>query len=54
MPIEVINRKKGKVTLECSFCQGEGIDPFGVLSELSFCPVCGGKNEKYYILFCFF
>jgi len=44
MSIEVISKKKGKVTLECSFCQGEGIDPFGVLSEFSFCPVCGGKK----------
>lgn len=28
----------------CAFCQGTGKDPFGVMSELSSCQVCGGKG----------
>jgi len=44
MSIEVISKQQGKVKLKCRFCQGEGIDPFGVLSPVSLCPVCGGKK----------
>jgi len=44
MAIEVISKEAGVVTLRCAFCQGEGIDLFGVLSEFSLCPVCGGKK----------
>lgn len=44
MVIEVISREEGEAKLKCAFCQGEGVDPFGVLSELSLCPVCGGRK----------
>ena len=44
MAIEVISKEEGVVMLKCAFCEGEGIDPFGVLSELSLCPVCGGRK----------
>lgn len=33
------------VTVKCAFCNGTGIDPFGLLSELSTCQVCGGRGE---------
>lgn len=33
----------GKV-ITCAFCRGAGKDPFGVMSELSTCQVCGGKG----------
>jgi DnaJ-class molecular chaperone len=29
----------------CSFCGGQGTDPFGVLSWISTCVVCGGKGK---------
>jgi len=44
MTIEVISKEEGVVKSRCAFCEGEGIDPFGVLSELSLCPVCGGRK----------
>lgn len=31
--------------INCAFCSGKGIDPFGILSELSLCQVCGGAKE---------
>ena len=36
--------KKEMVEVECAFCQGTGRDPFGILSPLSNCSVCGGKG----------
>lgn len=30
--------------VKCAFCDGTGKDPFGVMSHLSTCPVCGGKG----------
>lgn len=32
------------VTVKCAFCNGTGKDPFGCLSVLSNCQVCGGKG----------
>ena len=29
----------------CSFCSGTGKDPFGIMSSLSSCSVCGGKGR---------
>ncbi len=34
----------GKV-ITCAFCGGSGKDPFGVMSALSTCQVCGGKGS---------
>lgn len=28
----------------CSFCAGKGKDPFGIMSSLSACSVCGGRG----------
>lgn len=36
--------KKEMAEVECAFCQGTGRDPFGVMSHLSSCSVCGGKG----------
>ena len=36
---------EGWVELTCAFCRGAGRDPFGLLSVLSTCNVCGGKGE---------
>ena len=36
--------RKEMVEVECAFCQGTGRDPFGVMSPLSNCSVCGGKG----------
>lgn len=35
---------KEMVEVQCAFCQGMGRDPFGVMSPLSNCSVCGGKG----------
>jgi|AntAceMinimDraft_8_1070364.scaffolds.fasta_scaffold06488_1 DnaJ-class molecular chaperone len=29
----------------CGFCEGKGKDPFGIMSDLSTCCVCGGKGN---------
>jgi DnaJ-class molecular chaperone len=29
----------------CAFCGGRGIDPFGIMSSLSRCCVCGGSGK---------
>ena len=34
----------GLVSIECAFCRGTGKDPFGVMSILSACQVCGGRG----------
>ncbi len=31
--------------VSCSFCRGTGTDPFGVMSWISSCCVCGGKGK---------
>lgn len=33
--------------VECSFCKGKGVDPFGLLSEHSLCVVCGGRKKVW-------
>ena len=42
IPKPEVEVKLAKV--ECAFCQGTGRDPFGILSHLSNCSVCGGKG----------
>lgn len=32
-------------TITCAFCEGSGRDPFGLLSGLSRCQVCGGSGS---------
>ncbi len=34
------------VDLACAYCGGSGRDPFGVMSPLSTCQVCGGKGQN--------
>ena len=34
-----------KIMVKCAFCHGAGVDPFGIMSGLSNCYVCGGKGE---------
>jgi len=45
MNIEIIKGEGGKVSATCAFCQGKGSDPFGLLSRISVCQVCGGRKE---------
>jgi len=33
------------IEVKCAFCRGKGKDPFGIMSELSTCCVCGGKGS---------
>jgi len=37
--------EKKNVEVKCAFCKGKGRDPFGVLSTLSDCQVCGGSGK---------
>jgi len=34
-----------KVTANCAFCQGKGVDPFELLYRQSVCQVCGGGGQ---------
>jgi len=40
-----IKKAKGKMTLQCAFCQGKGIDPFELLYKQSVCQVCSGGGR---------
>ena len=42
---KIVSEDEGAVTLECAFCQGEGVDPFELLAPLSTCQVCGGQGR---------
>ena len=35
-----------QVEVNCAFCSGQGQDPFGVMSPLSVCQVCGGTGRR--------
>ena len=40
------DRSAGEMAeLACSFCRGHGKDPFGIMSWLSTCCVCGGRGR---------
>jgi len=41
---ELKKMDKNKIEVKCAFCNGKGKDPFGVLSNLSKCQVCGGNG----------
>lgn len=45
MAIRILKRSHGTAEIACSFCHGEGIDPFGVMSRLSTCAICGGGKR---------
>jgi DnaJ-class molecular chaperone len=36
-----------RILVRCAFCRGQGRDPFGVMSRLSTCYVCGGETELW-------
>jgi DnaJ-class molecular chaperone len=36
--------KSNRVDVPCAFCGGSGLDPFGIMSWLSKCCVCGGEG----------
>jgi len=33
------------MAIDCRFCKGKGIDPFGIMSKLATCTICGGKKK---------
>lgn len=35
------------VKVTCGFCKGRGVDPFGLMSHLSSCQVCGGRGSVW-------
>ena len=43
--MEAKKMTKNEVEIECAFCKGTGKDPFGILSNLSKCQVCGGSGK---------
>lgn len=38
--------KKRLVEVPCAFCGAKGRDPFGIMSALSTCQVCGGTGRR--------
>ena len=32
--------------IQCAFCHGKGVDPFGVMSPEAVCQVCNGTGER--------
>jgi len=45
MGVGIVKEEEARISMKCSFCQGTGVDPFELLSELSSCQVCGGRKE---------
>ena len=39
-----IEKKRKRISATCAFCGGSGNDPFGIMSYLSTCCVCGGRG----------
>jgi len=39
-----ISQERKLVSITCAFCRGSGNDPFGIMSYLSTCCVCGGRG----------
>lgn len=37
-------RTRANAAVRCAFCNGQGLDPFELLSPLSACPVCLGRG----------
>jgi len=37
--------RRPTVDVMCAFCGGEGKDPFGIMSPLATCQVCGGTGQ---------
>ncbi len=44
MKMPELTTKTGMEEVTCSFCKGSGKDPFGIMSWMSTCCVCGGKG----------
>lgn len=43
----LMRKEKERVEVTCAFCGGRGTDPFGVMSWLSTCYVCGGRKKVW-------
>lgn len=39
-----LREEQTRIVVPCAFCEGQGRDPFGIMSRLSTCYVCGGKT----------
>jgi hypothetical protein len=44
MPRYTAGDKVSYTEARCAFCRGRGKDPFGIMSSLSTCCVCGGSG----------
>lgn len=40
------NKESKHFLITCAYCQGHGVDPFGIPSKLSLCQVCGGRKKN--------
>jgi len=43
---ETRGETRERIVLTCAFCHGKGRDPFGIMSPLSTCQVCGGTGQR--------
>ncbi|MBU4487149.1 MAG: hypothetical protein KKD38_09510 [Candidatus Delongbacteria bacterium] len=42
--MKILEEKEDKVLINCAFCEGKGLDIFGIMSYLSKCYACMGKK----------
>jgi len=40
------NHRQPTTEVICAFCGGRGLDPFGIMSPLATCQVCGGTGRR--------
>jgi len=45
--VTIIKEESMRLLAMCAFCGGEGKDPFGIMSRLSTCVVCGGEKAVW-------
>lgn len=46
-----MKKKTEEKEIKCAFCEGKGIDPFGLLHPGAKCQVCGGRGRVSIAIF---
>lgn len=41
----IVKEESGRALVDCAFCSGKGLDPFGIMSHLSTCYACLGHKQ---------
>jgi len=45
--MKILEEKEDKILMDCTFCKGKGLDPFGIMSYRSKCYACNGEKKKW-------